>query len=148
MECTCCKSKLPEIRFIRGNTYSYSPVLQYNGQPLQSLSEGQFLMLIVKTPMGETVLSKTLTGSENGTEIVFDFAPTDTIDLAPFGGYSYSIDLYEGSGEDFYVTTEKGVFDLLKDVGNFKDIEVNDYSNTGGENEEFSGENGGNAPGD
>ena len=148
MQCTCCKSKLPEIRFIRGNTYSYSPVLQYNGQPLQSLSEGQFLMLIVKTPMGETVLSKTLTGSESGTEIVFDFAPTDTIDLAPFGGYSYSIDLYEGSGQSLYLTLEKGVLNLLKDVGNYKDIEVNDYSNTGGENEEFSGENGGNAPGD
>ena len=147
MECTCCKSKLPEIRFIRGNTYSYSPALQYDGQPLQTLGVGQFLMLIVKTPMGETVLSKTLTGSEDGTEIVFDFAPTDTIDLAPFG-YAYSIDLYEGSGQDFYVTTEKGVLNLLKDVGNFKDIEVNDYSDAGGEDEEFSGENGGNAPGD
>lgn len=121
MECTCCKSKLPEIRFIRGNTYSYSPALQYDGQPLQTLSAGQFLMLIVKTPMGETVLSKTLTGSEDGTDIVFDFAPTDTIDLAPFG-YAYSIDLYEGSGQELFQTLERGVLAIEKCIGNFQDI--------------------------
>lgn len=121
MECTCCKGKLPEIRFIRGNTYSYSPALQYDGQLLQTLGIGQFLMLIVKTPMGETVLSKTLTGSEEGTDIVFSFAPTDTIALAPFA-YSYSIDLYEDSGQEIFYTLEKGIFNLIKDVGNFTDI--------------------------
>ena len=40
------------------------------------------------------------------------------------------------------------MFDLQPSVGTFQDVEVNYYSDAGGENEKFSGENGGNAPGD
>lgn len=112
---------LPTIQIIQGNTGNYSPSLTYDGQPLESLGEGFFLMLIIKTPMGETVLSKTLTGSGEGTAISFDFLPTDTIQLAPFK-YHYSIDLYVGDGQETYYTLERGIFDLMRPVGTFEDI--------------------------
>ena len=111
----------PTIKLIQGNTGAYSPALTYDGQPLESLGEGFFLMLIIKTPMGETVLSKTLTGSGEGTAISFDFLPTDTIQLAPFK-YHYSIDLYVGDGQETYYTLERGIFDLMRPVGTFEDI--------------------------
>ena len=115
----------PKIKIIQGNTDSYSPTLFYNDETLEKLDEGYFLMLIVKTPMGETVLSKTLIGSEEGTKIKFDFLPTDTINIVPFKHYSYSIDLYQGDGQTVYYTLEKGVFWLQNPVGTFEDIEIN-----------------------
>ena len=118
------KAKRPkEISLIRGNMSSYFPSLTLNDQPLETLGEGFFIMLIVKTPMGETVLSKTIVGTQEGTAIMFEFLPTDTIDLAPFH-YAYSIDIYTDSGQTFYKTLEKGVFKLRHSVGTFKDIEA------------------------
>lgn len=120
----------PEIKLIAGNAGSYSPTLTYNDEPLKTLGEGYFLMLIVKTPMGETVLSQTLTGSVEGTPIVFEFEPTDTIHVAPFR-YSYSIDMYTGDGQSMYKTVERGVFHLQHPVGTYEDIETNEQN--GGE---------------
>lgn len=118
-----------EIKIIKGNNDIYFPSLFLNGEEVEKLGEGYFIMLIVKTPMGETVLSKTIVGSEEGTPIMFEFVPTDTIDLAPFH-YAYSIDIYTDDGQTFYKTLEKGVFILLHPIGTFKDIEVNGDSNT------------------
>ena len=112
---------LSTIKIIQGNTGNYSPTLTYKNELLSILGEGVFLMLIIKTPMGETVLSKTLTGSGEGTAISFDFLPTDTIQLAPFK-YHYSIDLYVGDGQETYYTLERGIFDLMRPVGTFEDI--------------------------
>ena len=118
------KAKRPkEISLIKGNMGNYFPSLTLNDQPLETLGEGFFIMLIVKTPMGETVLSKTIVGTQEGTAIMFEFLPTDTIDLAPFL-YSYSIDIYTDDGQTFYKTLEKGVFKLRHSVGTFKDIEA------------------------
>ena len=122
------KAKCPKkISLIRGNTGSYFPSLSLNDEPLETLGEGFFIMLIVKTPMGETVLSKTIVGTSEGTPIIFEFLPTDTIDLAPFH-YSFSIDIYTDNGQTFYKTLERGVFNLQPPVGTFKDIEANDYN--------------------
>ena len=95
------KAKCPKkISLIRGNTGSYFPSLSLNDEPLETLDEGFFIMLIVKTPMGETVLSKTIVGTSEGTPIMFEFLPTDTIDLAPFH-YSFSIDIYTDKDRRF-----------------------------------------------
>lgn len=118
------RKPIPHIDLIAGNTGSYVPMLKFNDEPLITLTDGLFLMLIIKTPMGETVLSKTLAGTETGIPIVFDFVPTDTIDLAPYR-YSYSIDLYSGNGQDQYYTLERGIFRLHHSVGTYRDIENN-----------------------
>ena len=117
------RKPIPHIDLIAGNTGSYVPMLKFNDEPLMTLTDGLFLMLIVKTPMGETVLSKTLAGTETGVPIVFDFAPNDTIDIAPYR-YSYSIDLYSGDGQTQYFTLERGVFRLHHSIGTYRDIET------------------------
>lgn len=117
------RKPIPHIDLIAGNTGSYVPMLKFNDEPLITLTDGLFLMLIVKTPMGETVLSKTLAGTETGVPIVFDFTPNDTIDIAPYR-YSYSIDLYSGDGQTQYFTLERGVFRLHHSIGTYRDIET------------------------
>lgn len=112
----------PEIKLIAGNVGSYSPTLTYNDEPLETLGEGYFLMLIVKTSMGETVLSQTLTGSAEGTPIIFEFEPNDTIHVAPFH-YAYSIDIYTDDGTTLFQTLEKGVFNLQPPIGTYEDIQ-------------------------
>lgn len=119
------RKPIPHIDIIAGNTGTYVPMLTFNNEPLVTLTDGLFLMLIVKTPMGETVLSKTLTGTETGIPIVFDFVPTDTIDVVPFKHYHYSIDLYSQDGQTEYHTVERGVFNLIPAIGNFRDIGTN-----------------------
>ncbi len=119
------KKPIPHIDLIAGNTGFYIPMLKFNDELLITLDEGLLLMLIVKTPMGETILSKTIVGSEDKVPIVFNFVPTDTIDLAPYR-YHYSIDLYSGDGQTEYHTLERGIFYLHHPVGTFRDIQTNE----------------------
>lgn len=119
----CKKTNLPKIAFIRGNKYTYTPTLTYNEQPLETLGENQFLLFIVKSYAGNTYLSKTLTGTADGTPIVFEFLPTDTIGLESHK-YLYSIDLYSDKYKEDFMTVEHGDFCLLPAIGTINDIET------------------------
>lgn len=115
------KCRIPEIDLIRGNTGSYSPALLLDDEPLETLGKGEFILFIVKSALGTTYLSRTLAGSVDGTPITFEFKPEDTIELSPFR-YEYSIDYYIGNGISTYYTLERGIFNLIPEVGNIKDI--------------------------
>lgn len=118
----------PTIKVYRGNTARISfPDLKFNGEDKPTVLYGESILFIVKSPMGTTVLSKTLTGVE-GEElpIAFDLVPEDTVDLcAPFK-YNFSLDLYnsENNQTDFY-TLQRGDFILMDGVGTIYDIENN-----------------------
>lgn len=114
----------PTIKIYRSNscTLTFNNLI-YNNEPKTTILYGESILFIVKSPMGTTVLSKTLTGVE-GEElpIQFDLIPEDTVDLcAPFK-YDYSIDLYTDNGETFF-TLQKGVFVLRNSCGTVKDIQ-------------------------
>lgn len=113
----------PTIKVYRGNTARISfPDLKFNGEDKPTVLYGESILFIVKSPMGTTVLSKTLTGVE-GEEIPiqFDLIPEDTVDLyAPFK-YQYSVDLYTNGGETFF-TLQKGNFVLMDPIGTIADI--------------------------
>lgn len=113
----------PTLKLYRGNTTTISfPDLKFNGEDKSTVLYGESILFIVKSPMGTTVLSKTLTGVE-GEElpIQFDLVPEDTVDLcAPFK-YQYSVDLYTNGGETFF-TLQKGNFVLVDPIGTIADI--------------------------
>lgn len=115
------KNPIPRLTLIRGNTVTIKPELTYKEEPLTSLSEGYSLLFIVKGATGETYLSKTLSGTEEGTPIIFEIKPEDTIDLAPYH-YLYSFDLFTGTEEPDFYTLQRGVFELTHEVGNINDI--------------------------
>ena len=113
----------PTIKVYRGNTATISfPDLKFNGEDKPTVLSGESILFIVKSPMGTTVLSKTITGT-NDTDIPiqFDLIPDDTINLCSPFKYQYSIDLYTNSGETFY-TLQKGDFVLMNSVGTISDI--------------------------
>lgn len=119
---------LPTIKMYRGNTFTIMfNDLKYNGEDKLTVLSGESILFIVKSPMGTTVLSKTLTGSdEEEIPIQFDLVPDDTVDLcAPFK-YDYSVDLYAGDPNDIsFYTLQKGNFILLDGVGTTYDITTN-----------------------
>lgn len=117
----------PTIKIYRSNscTLTFNNLI-YNNEPKTTILYGESILFIVKSPMGTTVLSKTLTGVE-GEElpIAFDLVPEDTVDLcAPFK-YHFSLDLYnsENNQTDFY-TLQRGDFILMDGVGTIYDIET------------------------
>lgn len=117
------KVPLPTIMLYRGNTAVISfKDLTFNGKDKPTVLSGESILFIVKSPMGTTVLSKTLIGADNEeTLIQFDLAPEDTVDLcAPFK-YQYSVDLYTNGGETFF-TLQKGDFVLVDPIGTIADI--------------------------
>lgn len=116
----------PTIKVFRGNTVTLTfSDLKLNGEDKPTVLSGESILFIVKSPMGTTVLSKTLVGSdETETPIRFELTPSDTVDLfAPFK-YNYSIDLYTNNGETFF-TLQKGNFVLMKSIGTIYDINEN-----------------------
>lgn len=119
---------IPTIKLYRSNNCTLSfDNLKFNNEPKTTILYGESILFIVKSPMGTTVLSKTLTGVE-GEElpITFDLVPEDTVDLcAPFK-YHFSLDLYnsENNQTDFY-TLQRGDFILMDGVGTIYDIENN-----------------------
>lgn len=112
----------PTIKFIRGNTYNYTPALKFKDEDKTTVSEGESVVLIVKSSSGKIYYSCTISGEE-GIEkpITFDFSPKSTIKMAPYR-YVYSIDLYTGEEGDNYYTLEKGFFHLLPNVGSIEDL--------------------------
>lgn len=112
----------PIIKMYRGNTTTITFTdLKFNGEDKPTVLYGESILFIVKSPMGTTVLSKTITGAE-GEEIpiTFDLTPDDTINLcAPFK-YHYSVDLYTNNGETFY-TLQRGDLILREPVGDIYD---------------------------
>ena len=113
----------PTIKLYRGNTAAISfPDLRFNGEDKITVLSGESILFIVKSAYGTTVLSKTLTGTdEEELPIQFDLVPEDTVDLcAPFK-YQYSIDLYTNGGETFF-TLQKGNFVLMSGVGDVNDV--------------------------
>lgn len=116
----------PAIRLFRGNNAQITFAdLKYNGEDKTTISYGESILFIVKSPMGTTVLSKTLTGVE-GEEvpIVFDLVPEDTVDLCSPFKYRYSLDLYRTDGEQtVFYTLQKGDFVLREPIGTIYDIE-------------------------
>lgn len=115
----------PTIKLYRGNTASLTFTdLKFNDEDKTTILYGESILFIVKSPMGTTVLSKTLTGVE-GKEIpiTFDLVPEDTVDLcAPFK-YDYSVSLYTDGVTDFF-TLERGVILLRDPCGDINDIET------------------------
>jgi hypothetical protein len=116
---------IPTIKLYRSNSCTLSfDNLKFNNEPKTTISYGESILFIVKSPMGTTVLSKTLTGVE-GEElpIQFDLIPEDTVDLcAPFK-YDYSVSLYTDGVTDFF-TLERGVILLRDPCGDINDIET------------------------
>ena len=113
----------PTLKLYRGNTTTISfPDLKFNGEDKPTVLYGESILFIVKSPLGTTVLSKTLTGTdEKEVPIQFDLVPEDTVDLyAPFK-YQYSVDLYTNGGETFF-TLQKGDFVLMSGVGDVNDV--------------------------
>ena len=119
------KMSPPTIKLFRGNTSSLTFTdLKFNGEDKTTISYGESILFIVKSPMGTTVLSKTLTGVE-GEEIPiqFELIPDDTVDLcAPFK-YDYSVSLFTDGVTDFY-TLERGVILLRDPCGDINDIDT------------------------
>lgn len=113
----------PTIKVFRGNTVTLTfSDLKFNGEDKPTVLSGESILFIVKSPMGTTVLSKTITGTDDtDIPIQFDLIPDDTIDLCSPFKYQYSIDLYTNSGETFY-TLQKGDFVLMNSVGTISDI--------------------------
>lgn len=115
----------PTIKVYRGNTARISFTdLKFNGEDKPTVLYGESILFIVKSPLGTTVLSKTLTGTdEKEIPIQFDLVPEDTINLcAPFK-YDYSISLYMDGVTDFF-TLERGVLLLKNPIGDINDIKV------------------------
>ena len=114
----------PTIRLFRGNNAQITFTdLKFNGEDKTTILYGESILFIVKSPMGTTVLSKTLTGVE-GEEIPiqFDLVPEDTVDLfSPFK-YDYSVSFYMNNVTDFY-TLIKGIVLLENPIGDIRDIE-------------------------
>lgn len=113
----------PTIKMYKSNNYTLAfDNLKFNGEDKPTVLSGESILFIVKSPLGTTVLSKTLTGTdEEKIPIQFDLAPEDTVDLcAPFK-YQYSVDLYTNNGETFF-TLQKGDFVLMDPIGTIEDI--------------------------
>ena len=113
----------PIIKMYKSNNYTLAfDNLKFNGEDKLTVLSGESVLFIVKSPLGTTVLSKTLTGTdEEEIPIQFDLAPEDTVDLyAPFK-YQYSVDLYTNGGETFF-TLQKGNFVLMSGVGDVNDV--------------------------
>lgn len=114
----------PTIRLFRGNNARITFAdLKFNGEDKTTIAYGESILFIVKSPIGTTVLSKTLTGIE-GEEIPiqFDLVPEDTVDLCSPFKYDYSVSLYMNSVTDFY-TLIKGIVLLENPIGDIRDIE-------------------------
>lgn len=113
----------PTIKVFRGNTATLTfSDLKFNGEDKPTVLSGESILFIVKSPLGTTVLSKTLAGTDDEEiPIRFDLVPEDTVDLcAPFK-YQYSVDLYTNGGETFF-TLQKGNFVLMSGVGDVNDV--------------------------
>ena len=114
----------PTIKAYRSNTTTITfEGLKFNGEDKTTISNGESILFIVKSPMGTTVLSKTLVGTE-GEEapIQFELEPEDTLTMfSPFI-YHYSVDLYNSDVSEFY-TLQKGDFILEDGIGDVNDIE-------------------------
>lgn len=113
----------PIIKVFRGNTVTLTfSDLKFSGEDKPTVLSGESILFIVKSPMGTTVLSKTITGTDDtDIPIQFDLIPDDTIDLCSPFKYQYSIDLYTNNGETFF-TLQKGDFVLMNPVGTISDI--------------------------
>lgn len=114
----------PTIRLFRGNNARITFAdLKFNGEDKTTIAYGESILFIVKSPIGTTVLSKTLTGIE-GEEIPiqFDLVPEDTVDLCSPFKYDYSVSLYMNNVTDFY-TLIKGIVLLENPIGDIHDIE-------------------------
>ncbi len=113
----------PTIKIFKSNTTTITfEGLKFNGEDKTTISEGESILFIIKSPMGTTVLSKTLVGIE-GEEIPIQFKlePEDTLHIfAPFI-YHYSLDLY-GNDEGFFYTLQKGDVILEDPIGVITDI--------------------------
>lgn len=117
----------PTIKLYRGNTATLTFAdLKFNGEDKTTISYGESILFIVKSPMGTTVLSKTLTGVE-GEEIPiqFDLIPEDTVDLfSPFC-YHFSLDFYLTEDDQIaFYTLQKGNFILQDPCGDINDIDT------------------------
>lgn len=117
----------PTIRLFRGNNARITFTdLKYNGEDKTTIAYGESILFIVKSPIGTTVLSKTLTGIE-GEEIPiqFDLVPEDTVDLCSPFKYRFSVDLYKTeSQQTAFFTLLKGDFILREPIGTIYDIET------------------------
>ena len=116
----------PTIKVYRSNTTTITfQGLKINGVDKTTIENGESVLFIVKSPMGTTVLSKTLVGVEGEeTPIQFELEPQDTLTLfAPFL-YHYSLDLYDNLMTGFY-TIQKGDFVLEDPIGDINDINSN-----------------------
>ena len=124
----------PTIKVYRSNTATITfEGLKVNGEDKTTISNGESILLVVKSPMGTTVLSKTLVGVE-GEEIPiqFELEPEDTLYMfAPFK-YHYSVDLYNSDVSEF-LTLQKGDFILEDPVGDINDIKKETNEQEGGE---------------
>ena len=113
----------PTIKVYRSNTATITfEGLKVNGVDKTTIENGESILFIVKSPMGTTVLSKTLVGVEGGeTPIQFELEPEDTLYMfAPFL-YHYSLDLYDND-EGFFYTLQKGDVILEDPIGVITDI--------------------------
>ena len=116
----------PTIKVYRSNTATITfEGLKVNGVDKTTIENGESILFIVKSPMGTTVLSKTLVGVEGEeTPIQFELEPEDTLYMfAPFV-YHYSVDLYDDLMTGFY-TIQKGDFILMSGIGDINDISSN-----------------------
>lgn len=116
----------PTIKVFRGNTVTLTfSDLKLNGEDKPTVLSGESILFIVKSPLGTTVLSRTLAGTDDEEiPIRFDLAPEDTVDLcAPFK-YQYSVDLYTNGRETFF-TLQKGDLVLMESIGTIYDIDTN-----------------------
>lgn len=116
----------PTIRLFRGNNARITFAdLKFNGEDKTTISYGESILFIAKSPIGTTVLSKTLSGSEDEEiPIQFDLVPEDTVDLCSPFKYRYSLDLYRTDGEQtVFYTLQKGDFVLREPIGTIYDIE-------------------------
>lgn len=116
----------PEIKVYKSNTATINfDNLKFNDKSKTTLDDGESILFIVKSQLGNTVLSKTLVSDEGAeTPIQFDLVPDDTINLhAPYV-YDYSISLFTRGQEDFF-TLQKGNFILMNPIGTILDIDNN-----------------------
>ena len=125
---------LPTIKVYRSNTATITfEGLKVNGVDKTTIENGESILFIVKSPMGTTVLSKTLVGVEGEeTPIQFELEPEDTLYMfAPFV-YHYSVDLYNSDVTEF-ITVQKGDFILMSGIGDINDIEKDNEEQNGGD---------------
>lgn len=116
----------PTIKILKSNnTIITFEGLKFNGEDKTTISERESILFIVKSPMGTTVLSKTLVGSEGiETPIEFGLLPEETLHIfAPFV-YHYSLDLYRNS-EGFFYTLQRGDVIIGDPIGTIEDINQN-----------------------